>query len=98
MGRLPKMDHALVNELIQSASGKQNAETFSRLCDLIEECIEEKARQEATEPSRTAQGASWAELWHSLRERRLALEALNLDKGAFLVSAFSDMERIARKQ
>jgi hypothetical protein len=25
------------------------------------------------------------------------MEALNLDKGAFLVSAFSDMERIAKK-
>ncbi len=98
MERLPKLDHALVHELIQSATGARNAETFSRLCDLIEERIEEKAKQEASEPHRTAQGAFWAGLWQSLRERRLALEALNLDKGAFLVSAFSDMERIARKQ
>ena len=98
MDRLPKIDHALVHELIQSTSGARNAETFRRLCDLIEERIEEKAKQEANEPHRTTQGASWAELWQSLRERRLALEALNLDKGAFLVSAFSDMERIAGKQ
>ncbi len=98
MDRLPKVDHALVHELIQSTSGARNAETFSRLCDLIEERIEEKARKVANEPHLTVQGASWAGLWQSLRERRLALEALNLDKGAFLVSAFSDMERIARKQ
>ena len=96
--RLPKIDHTLVHELIQSASGARNAQTFSRLCDLIEERIEENARKEASEPHRMGQGASWAELWQSLRERRLALEALNLDKGAFLLSAFSDMERIARKQ
>ena len=98
MDRLQKVDHALVHELIQSTSGARNAETFSRLCDLIEERIEEKARKVANEPHLTVQGASWAGLWQSLRERRLALEALNLDKGAFLVSAFSDMERIARKQ
>ncbi len=94
MDRLPKMDHALVHELIQSASGKHNVETFARLCDLIEESIEEKAKKEARE----RQGASWAEFWQGLRERRLALEALNLDKGAFLLGVFSDMERIARKQ
>ena len=96
MDRLPKIDHALVHELIQSASGARNAETFSRLCDLIEERIEEKAKQEAN--AGAMHSASWAGLWQSLRERRLALEALNLDKGAFLVSAFSDMERIAGKQ
>ncbi len=98
MDRLPKVDHALAHELIQSASGLRNAETFSRLCDLIEERIAEKAKEEANAPHGTMQSASWAELWRSLRERRLALEALNLDKGAFLVSAFSDMERIAGKQ
>lgn len=94
---LPKMDHALVHELIQSTSGARNAEAFKRLCDLIEERIEEKAREEAIQPDRQPRAASWAELWQTLRGRRLEMEALNLDKGAFLVSAFSDMERIARK-
>ena len=47
MDRLPKLDHALVHELIQSTSGARNAEAFRRLCDLIEERIEEKAREEA---------------------------------------------------
>jgi DNA polymerase-3 subunit delta' len=97
MDRLPKMDHALVHELVQSTSGARNAEAFERLCDLIEERIEEKAREEAIQPDCQPRAASWAELWHTLRARRLELEALNLDKGAFLVSAFSDMERIARK-
>ena len=97
MGGLPRLNHALVHDLIQSTSGARNAEAFRRLCDLIEERIEEKAKQEAIQPDRQPRAASWAELWHTLRERRLELEALNLDKGAFLVSAFSDMERIAKK-
>jgi DNA polymerase-3 subunit delta' len=97
MDRLPKLDHALVHELIQSTSGARNAEAFKRLCDLIEERIEEKAREEAIQPDRQPRAASWADLWHTLRDRRLEMEALNLDKGAFLVSAFSDMERIAKK-
>ena len=95
--RLPKLDHALVHELIQSTSGARNAEAFKRLCDLIEERIEEKAKEEAIQPNRQPRAASWAELWHNLRDRRLELESLNLDKGAFLVSAFSDMERVAKK-
>ncbi len=97
MDGLPKLDHALVHELIQSMSGARNAETFRRLCDLIQERIEEKARQEAIQPDRQPRAASWADLWQTLRERRFEVEALNLDKGAFLVAAFSDMERIARK-
>jgi DNA polymerase-3 subunit delta' len=97
MDRLPKLDHALVHELIQSTSGVRNAEAFKRLCDLIEERIEEKAREEAIQPGRQPRAASWADLWHTLRQRRLEMEALNLDKGAFLVSAFSDIERIAKK-
>ena len=97
MDRLPKLDHALVHELIQSTSGARNAEAFRRLCDLIEERIEEKAKEEAIQPDHQPRAASWADLWHTLRARRLDMEALNLDKGAFLVSAFSDMERIAKK-
>jgi len=94
---LPKMDHALVHDLIQATGGARNADVFKRLCDLIEERIEEKAREEAIQPDSQPRAASWAELWQTLRGRRLEMEALNLEKGAFLVSAFSDMERIARK-
>jgi DNA polymerase-3 subunit delta' len=97
MARLPKLDHALVHELIQSTSGARNAEAFRRLCDVIEERIEEKAREEAIQPDSQPSAASWAELWRTLRYRRLEMEALNLDKGAFLVCAFSDMERVARQ-
>ena len=54
---LPKMDHALVQELIQSTAGARNAEAFKRLCDLIEERIEEKAREEAIQAGQpTASG------------------------------------------
>jgi DNA polymerase-3 subunit delta' len=97
MDGLPKLNHALVHDLIQSTSGVRNAEAFWRVCDLIEERLEQKARAEAIQPDRERRAASWADLWHNLRDRRLELESLNLDKGAFLVSAFSDMERIARK-
>ena len=83
---------------IQSASGARNAETFVHLCDLIEERVGEKAKKEAAGQPDHSVAASWAGLWQTLRARRLELEALNLDKGAFLVSAFSDMERIARKR
>ncbi len=97
MEGLPRLDRALVHELIQAASGARNAEAFGRLCDLIEEAVADKARKEAlVRPG--AEAASWAELWRSLRERRLELESLNLDKGAFLIAAFSDIEGIARKR
>jgi DNA polymerase-3 subunit delta' len=84
-----------VQEVIQSASGPRNAETFARLCDLIEERIGERAKMEAVDQLDPAVAAAWAGLWQTVRGRRLELEALNLDKGAFLVSTFSDMERIA---
>ena len=96
MEGLPRLDHALVLNLVQSATGARNAETFAQLCDLIEERVADRAKTEAIGPSNPAAAASWASLWQALRERRLELEALNLDKGAFLVSIFSDMERISR--
>ena len=52
---------------------------------------------EAVDQPDPAVAAAWAGLWQTVRGRRLELEALNLDKGAFLVSTFSDMERIAKK-
>jgi DNA polymerase III subunit delta' len=98
MARLSRMDHALVHELIQSTSGARNAETFSRLCNLIEERIEEMATREALEGARrSTSAAAWADLWQRVRERRLEMETLNLDKGSFLMAAFSDMEHVARK-
>lgn len=98
MEGLPRLDQTLVQEVIQQAGGARNAESFARLCDLIEERVAERAKKEAIELPELESAASWATLWQALRERRLELEALNLDKGAFLVSIFSDMERISRKQ
>ena len=98
MEGLPRLGQTLVQELVQAASGARNAETFAQVCDLIEERVAERAKKEAIEQPELASAASWAALWQALRERRLELETLNLDKGAFLVSIFSDMERISRKQ
>ncbi len=92
---LPRIDYALAHSLIQSASGARNAETFARLCDLVEARVEATARCSASDSVAGAQ--AWADLWRTLRERRLEMEALNLDKGAFLLTAFSDMEHAARK-
>ena len=94
---LPRADYGLVHSLIQSASGAKNAQTFVRLCDLLEERIESMARAMAAGEGGAARAAAWAQLWQTLRQRRLDMEVLNLDKGAFLLSAFSDMETIARK-
>jgi DNA polymerase-3 subunit delta' len=98
MGSLPRLDYALVHELVQSLGGARNAENFGKICDLIEEQIEEKGRQMAlADPAHPLSAAAWAELWKTIRERRIELEALNLDKGAFLMTAFSDIEQVARK-
>ncbi|MBT3070120.1 DNA polymerase III subunit delta' [Rhodomicrobium sp. Az07] len=98
MDRLPRLDHAAVHDLIRSASGAKNAETFARLCDLIEERIEARAKSAAQGAGcNTTEAALWAVAWQGFRERRLETDVLNLDKGAFLLAAFSDMERIARK-
>src|SRR5579883_3091625 len=96
LGTLPKVDYLLVHELIQSVTGAKNPETFSQVCDLIERRIEERAKQTAGASSAPEEAVTWAVLWRSLRERRSELELLNLDKGAFLMSAFSDMETAAR--
>jgi DNA polymerase-3 subunit delta' len=93
---LPRMDYALVHSLIQSASGARNAQSFARLCDLTEERIEKFAKRALEKAPGTKRSAGWAQLWQSIRERRLETETLNLDKGAFLMSVFSDMEHIAR--
>ncbi len=94
---LPRMDYALMHSLIQSASGARNAQTFARLCDLIEEKIENMARDALGRTPDSAESAAWAQAWQTLRQRRGEMEVLNLDKGAFLLSAFSDMEHIVRK-
>jgi DNA polymerase III subunit delta' len=48
-------------------------------------------------PFGISNAADWAQAWQDFRQRRGEMEELNLDKGAFLMSAFSDMENIARK-
>ncbi len=99
MQGLPRLDASLIQELIQATSGARNASLFDQLCDLIEERVEDRAKKAALDKQDSAaDGAAWARLWQGLRERRLDMEALNLDKGAFLMAAFSDMERIARKR
>jgi DNA polymerase III subunit delta' len=94
---LPRTDFGLVHGLIQSASGARNAQTFVKLCDLIEERLETNAREGLEGAAGAAKGAAWAQAWKDFRQRRADMEVLNLDKGAFLLSAFSDMESIARK-
>jgi DNA polymerase-3 subunit delta' len=94
---LPRLDYSLIHSLIQSASGPRNAQAFDGLCDLIEERIGNLAKAALVRAGDTAQSAAWAQLWQTFRQRRLELEALNLDKGAFLLSVFSDMEHVARK-
>jgi DNA polymerase III subunit delta' len=93
---LPRMDYTLLHSLIQSASGTRNAAYFARLCDLIEERIENFARRGLENASYARRSAGWAELWQTVRQRRLEAETLNLDKGAFLMSVFSDIEHLAR--
>jgi DNA polymerase-3 subunit delta' len=93
---LPGMDYALVHSLIQSASGARNAQNFARLCDLTEERIEKFAKQALESAPNAKRSAGWAQLWQTARQRRLETETLNLDKGAFLMSIFSDIEHIAR--
>ncbi len=94
---LPRTDYGLVHSLIQSASGARNAQAFGKLCDLIEERIESLARDATAGTPDAAEAGAWAQAWQSFRQRRGELEVLNLDKGAFLMSAFSDMEHIVRK-
>ncbi len=94
---LPRTDSGLVHSLIQSASGARNAQTFVKLCDLIEERLEANARDALEGATGAAKGAAWARAWQDFRQRRADMEVLNLDKGAFLLTAFSDMESIVRK-
>lgn len=94
---MPRTDFGLVHSLIQSASGARNAQTFVKLCDLMEERLEALAREALEGPAPTAKSAAWAQAWQDFRRCRADMEVLNLDKGAFLLSAFSDMESIVRK-
>lgn len=94
---LPRIDYALVHGLVQSASGARNAQAFESLCDFIEERVETMAKEALAGAPDAAESAAWAQAWQAFRQRRLEMEVLNLDKGAFLMSAFSDMEHIARK-
>ncbi len=94
---LPRTDFGLVHSLIQSSGGARNAQAFVKLCDLIEERLEASAREALEGAAGAARGAAWAQGWKDFRQRRADMEVLNLDKGAFLMSAFSDMESIARK-
>jgi DNA polymerase-3 subunit delta' len=96
LSSLPALNYALVHSLILSASGARNAQSFTRLCDLTEERVEKFAKQALETAPGTKKSASWAQLWESMRQRRLETETLNLDKGAFLMSVFSDMEHLAR--
>lgn len=95
MAGLPRMDHAAAHRLLQSASGARNAQAFARLCDLIEERLEALAREALQASSGAAKADAWARAWQNFRRRRAEMEGLNLDKGAFLMSAFSEMESIS---
>jgi DNA polymerase III subunit delta' len=91
---LPRTDYGLVHGLIQSTGGARNAQTFDRVCDLIEERLEANARETLAD---TAKAAAWARAWLGYRERRAEMDGLNLDKGAFLLSAFAELESVARR-
>jgi DNA polymerase III subunit delta' len=94
---LPKLDYGHIHGLIQTISGARNAQNFSRLCDLIEERAGHLSKRALADGSGAEMSAAWAELCQKIRSRRLELESLNLDKGAFLMAAFSDMERTASR-
>jgi len=87
--RLPKLDRSAVLDLVRQSTGPRGANGFPALCDLIEEEIEARARL-------GGDNGGWASLWETFRTRRADLETLNLDKGAFLIGAFSDIEQVAR--
>jgi DNA polymerase III subunit delta' len=94
---LPRLDQAQASELIQAISGPKNSGNFARLCDFIEEGVASKAKEEVRSGSQAAITAgAWANLWQRIRERRIETETLNLDKGAFLIGVFSDIEQVAR--
>ncbi len=92
---LPQLDYGAVHALIASASGARNAAVFARVCLAIEARIEATAR-DAVRDGQASVASGWALFHRIVQQRRLDVETLNLDRGAFLLALFSDMERVAR--
>jgi DNA polymerase III subunit delta' len=90
---LPKLDRSQVHEFVQSTAGSRGPQARGAILDLFEEKIESLALGHAKAGSPASD--AWAEYWQYFRARRLDLETLNLDKEAFLLAAFADMERIS---
>ncbi len=94
---LPRLDVNDIHTIIRSATGARNADVFSAVCDMIETKVEREARRLAGGPGSQIAAGRWAGYWSGFRTQRQDVETLNLDKGAFLIGAFSDMQTVSRE-
>lgn len=97
---LPRLDHQRLHALIAQATGSSEDGTFETVCDVIEEALERRLRETLGRNDSGGSGgprlADQAELWEKMRARRREMEALNLDKAAFLFQTFADLASAGR--
>lgn len=93
---LPRLDRAALQALFAQTQGARNSTAYAFACDRIEEAAEARAIGLARGSENLAEAQQWAALWSWFRTERISVETLNLDKAAFLLTAFSSMDSIAR--
>jgi DNA polymerase-3 subunit delta' len=92
---LPRLDLRRMHGVIATATAKTGASRFETACDLIEERLEamlhENLQSGENLPHPVLPLARIPELWENMRVRRRDMDALNLDKAAFLFQTFMEI-------
>jgi len=105
---LGALDISFQHTLAQRLSGNQAHQDYELFLTLLFEKLASLIKAAALQPAGNLQSpaflgaitpqklASWAELWETLHREQREVQALNLDRGAFLLDIFARLERASQ--
>ena len=94
LARLPDVDWRAVHRLASTVSAREAGASFEAMVALLLDHLDAKVREEGAALARLV---PYAETWEKLRADARVLDAYNLDKRAFVITAFADLAAAARK-
>ena len=95
LARLPVVDWPATHALADAMSGSANEQQFEMFCDLLLEMTGRIASESSRDNSRRA--AHLIDFWSTFVKQRSEVDLLNLDRKAFILSAFNSLQQAVDK-
>lgn len=96
LARLPVVDWSAMHALADAMSGSANEQQFEMFCDLLLEMTGRIANERSRDNSR--QAAHLTDFWSTFVRQRSEVDVLNLDRKAFILSAFNSLQQAVDKE